>query len=64
MEANTILTANLLDIIFEGKNKDYGAYDLRKSYNKRISVALITTVALISLLFVSAVIANNLSSSN
>ena len=31
MEANKILSADVLDIIFDGKNKEYGAYQLRKS---------------------------------
>ncbi len=45
MEANKILSADVLDLIFEGKNKEYGAYDLRKSYNKRITRALLITSA-------------------
>ncbi len=45
MEANKILSADLLDIIFEGRNKEYGAYELRKTYNKRITIALIVMVA-------------------
>ena len=36
MEVNKILNADILDIIFEGRNKEYGAYDLRKTYNKRL----------------------------
>jgi protein TonB len=40
MEVNKILSADILDIIFEGKNKEYGAYELRKTYNKRITIAL------------------------
>ena len=43
MEANKILNADILDIIFEGKNKSYGAYELRKTYNDRITKALIAT---------------------
>ena len=31
MDINKILSADVLDIIFEGKNKEYGAYDLRKT---------------------------------
>jgi len=52
MEANKILSADVLDLIFEGRNKDYGAYDLRKTYNRRILRALIITasVALLALL--------------
>jgi protein TonB len=62
MEANKILKADLLDILFEGRNKDYGAYDLRKTYNKRLTIALASTVIIIVLVFVSSVIADNLSS--
>jgi periplasmic protein TonB len=52
MEANKILGADILDLVFENRNKDYGAYDLRKTYNKRIARALIITasVALLALL--------------
>ena len=33
MNQQAILQSNLLDIIFENRNKDYGAYKLRKSYH-------------------------------
>jgi protein TonB len=46
MEPNKILQADLLDLVFEGRNKDYGAYELRKKYNKRIAMALGITAAL------------------
>lgn len=61
MEANQILKADLLDIIFEGRNKEYGAYDLRKTYNRRITIALVTTVIIIALIFIVSVIMDNLS---
>jgi protein TonB len=51
MEANKILSADILDIIFEGRNKEYGAYELRKLYNKRLTTALIITAALALLIF-------------
>lgn len=60
MDVNKIMTADILDIIFEGRNKEYGAYDLRKTYNRRIIIALIVTAALITVLFVSFLIAKNL----
>ena len=52
MEANKILGADILDLVFEDRNKDYGAYELRKTYNKRILKALIITasIALLALL--------------
>ena len=31
MQTNKILSAPLIDIIFDGRNKDYGAYELRKN---------------------------------
>lgn len=60
MEVNKIMTADILDIIFEGRNKEYGAYDLRKSYNRRMVIALFVTAALITVLFVGFLIAKNL----
>ncbi len=60
MEAKQILKADILDIIFEGRNKSYGAYDLRKTYNKRITIALIGMVALILLFLIGSAIANKI----
>lgn len=51
MDANKIKNADILDIIFDGRNKEYGAYDLRKTYNKRLIRAFIGTAALIALIF-------------
>ncbi len=42
MNSNTILQATLLDIIFENRNKEYGAYTLRKFYNNRLCMSVIT----------------------
>ncbi len=58
MEINKILSADILDIIFEGRIKEYGAYDLRKTYNKRITYALIATFAICILLFVGSLLAS------
>ena len=52
MEIKNIMNADILDIIFEGRNKDYGAYDLRKSYNRRLIKALISTALILVLLFI------------
>jgi len=58
MEVNKILNADILDIIFEGRNKEYGAYDLRKTYNKRLVKAIIGTAVVIVLLFGGYFISN------
>jgi protein TonB len=46
MDANKILTADMLDLIFENRNKEYGAYQLRKTYPRRITRAVIITIAM------------------
>ena len=50
MKADAILNADVLDIIFENRNKDYGAYSLRKFYNNRLYKALSLTFAAAALL--------------
>src|SRR6185437_1047318 len=62
MERNQILKSDILDILFDGRNKEYGAYDLRKTYNKRITAALIATIAMIVLFLIGSAIANKLGS--
>jgi periplasmic protein TonB len=52
MEANKILTANVLDILFENRNKDYGAYELRRHYNKRMSGSLLIIFIIIFISFI------------
>lgn len=41
MEADKILQSNVLDIVFDGRNKEYGAYELRKHYNRRLFWAML-----------------------
>lgn len=57
MEANKILSADVLDIIFDGKNKEYGAYQLRKSYKKTLTKALIITGSALLLVILGTVFA-------
>lgn len=39
------------DIIFENRNKDYGAYFLRKQYSKNVALGTIITIATLGVLF-------------
>jgi periplasmic protein TonB len=56
MNRNLILKSDILDIIFEKRNKLYGAYDLRKFYPNRLKLALgfmfITTIAFSAFTFI------------
>ncbi len=51
MKASKILQSHILDIIFDGKNKQYGAYQLRKSYNYTLSKSLILTLSIAFIFF-------------
>jgi protein TonB len=58
MEKMQILQAELLDLLFEGRNKNYGAYDLRKNYGKRMELALMGTILICLLFLVGNLFAN------
>lgn len=64
MEANKILSADILDLVFENRNKEYGAYELRKTYNGRITKALIITVSLAALALGGSFLASSMSDKN
>ena len=51
MTNKEILQADLLDILFEHRNKLYGAYALRKTYSRRLGLALGVALS-IGLLFI------------
>jgi len=57
MDIQQIPKADLLDIVFDGRNKDYGAYDLRKSYNGRLRRSIAGMIALCLLLFIGFTVA-------
>jgi protein TonB len=52
MTNKEILQADVLDILFENRNKAYGAYALRKNYNHRLQWALGISLALVFLLLI------------
>ncbi len=58
MDISKILQADVLDIIFDGKNKQYGAYDLRKTYNRRLAKALLITAGIALLIFLGSAFAS------
>ncbi|MCO6460539.1 MAG: energy transducer TonB [Saprospiraceae bacterium] len=60
MKSEEILKADILDIIFDGRNKAYGAYDLRKRYPKILGRALLITVLLATAILSYSYIKNKL----
>lgn len=61
MEKSAILNADLLDIIFEGRNKEYGAYELRRTYNRRLRVSVAVMLSLALMLSLGQLLASRLS---
>jgi len=60
MDTNKILSADFLDLLFDNRNKDYGAYELRRTYQSRIIKSLIVTGLFVGLTFTGVVLANKL----
>lgn len=51
MTSNEILKADVLDILFDNRNKQYGAYTLRKNYNSRLTISLLLALGFSLLIF-------------
>jgi periplasmic protein TonB len=49
-QTNVALPQQWEDIVFEGRNQNYGAYVLRKIYSKNLAVATIVTLMLLALM--------------
>jgi periplasmic protein TonB len=60
MEKTRILQASLLDIIFDERNKVYGAYELRSKYTQRLSKALLVTGAIASVILLASFVGSKL----
>ena len=50
MEANSTTIRHWEDVVFENRNRDYGAYLLRKAYAQRLMTGLGVTVVLVAIL--------------
>jgi len=50
MKTELILKSDVLDIVFDNRNKDYGAYDLRKFYDNRLMKSIGTMIAVVIVL--------------
>ena len=46
MDINKILSSDYIDLIFEGRNKSYGGYELRKNYYKRVMRSLLVILGI------------------
>lgn len=58
MKPATILQSDILDIIFENRNKEYGAYFLRRYYNSRLAMALLIMLSFVILFSLAQIFVN------
>lgn len=58
MDINKILKSDYLDILFEGRNKSYGGYELRKNYPKRAFRSLLIIFGIGAAVGAYAVVSN------
>ncbi len=56
MKPEMILQADVLDIIFDNRNKEYGAYELRSHYNSRLKKSIVIIFSGIVLLIGASVL--------
>src|SRR5258705_5081493 len=59
MEPNKILSANILDLIFDHRNKEYGAYELRVTYPERVKRSLVIVFIITAVAITGAALANS-----
>lgn len=64
MDTQTLLHSDYLDILFDARNKNYGGYELRRNYPKRVKKALVTVVLATSIASAFPVIAGMLDKDN
>ena len=55
-ETNNYLNWSMDDIVFDGRNKEYGGYELRKITPKHIRTGLIVAVSITALLVLASYI--------
>lgn len=60
MDADKIMKAHMDDIVFDGRNKEYGAYVLRKSYEKHIRNGVIGGLFLFLLIVATPIISDKI----
>ncbi|HLO82728.1 MAG TPA: energy transducer TonB [Chitinophagaceae bacterium] len=54
MDTNQILQSDMLDLVFDGRNKNYGAYVLRRNYNRHMMIGLVITTGTALFIFLSS----------
>lgn len=64
METTKLLNSEFLDILFDDRNKDYGAYELRRKYDKRVRNAVMGMSTIVVVIIGGYLISTNLIASD
>ncbi|WP_343701276.1 TonB family protein [Chitinophaga sp.] len=64
METTKLLKSDFLDILFDDRNKDYGAYELRRRYNGRVRSAVLGMSAIVLIVIGGYTASSRLMASN
>lgn len=64
MAKNDLFRKDWLDIVFEHRNKAYGAYNLRKNSSRTTVLSLVAGMFLFSAVFIVPTVISNLFASN
>jgi protein TonB len=64
METTKLLNSDFIDILFDDRNKDYGAYELRRKYNKRVRNAVMGMSAIVVVVIGGYLVSSNLIASD
>jgi len=64
MDTNKIMDADVLDLLFDNRNKKYGAYELRKNYHKRARNAVVFVCFFAGIIVSSSIVAGLVSTKN
>src|SRR6516225_5466409 len=62
MKTDFMLNPDLLSILFENRNREYGAYELRIHYRQRLLKSLCIVPAILVLLFTAKLLGNRTAS--
>lgn len=60
MDSGKILKTDFLDILFDNRNKSYGAYELRKHYDRRVRNSILITASIFLVIIGSYLIYNGM----
>lgn len=64
METTKLLRSDFLDILFDDRNKEYGAYDLRRRYDKRVRNAVMGMTGVVLLIITGYTVSSRLMASD